>query len=367
MVTIKQAGIAGAIASVAALVGTVLPAQAAATPAWQQVESHHFGPAAGYSGYETEAAFARNNIWAFGGSDLGGGTGTLGFPVAVHFNGSTWTAATLPAGLTSDIIAVSAPAANDIWAVTHYGGWILHYDGSAWHVAKHLSSSSGGFDLQFTGITAFSTRNVWAFGGGGEGPGMGTWHFDGSTWRHETTTALGAGIVSATAVSASNMWGAGSVSSPGDTLEHFNGTSWSVVRNSALTGLGFVGLKAFSATNIWAVAVKESSTSATYRLLHYSGHWSSVSLPMGLSASSDVSSDGHGGLWLTVVATSASTPQFYELHWAPGNVWQKYAIHGYIGGSSPELIPGTTSAVVGGFLLGKTTGASATLWAYGSI
>ena len=366
MRTIKRAGIAGAIASAVVLAGTILPAQAA-TPGWRQVESHHFGPAKGYSGYETEAAFGKNNIWAFGGSDLGGGTGTPGVPVAVHWNGHVWAAATMPAGVTGAIGAVSAPAANDIWAITQYGGWILHYNGKSWTVAKHLPSTSGGMDLQFTGIQAFSTSNVWVFGGGGEGPGMGTWHYDGHTWRHETTAATGLGISFASAVSASNIWASGSDgNAPEDQLEHFNGHTWTAVHNSALTNLQFNGIAALSAANIWGIAPLESGSSTKTYLLHYSNHWSKVALPSGLVIGSSVSSDGHGGLWMTAATDTSTTPHWYALHSAPGNKWTKYAINGWVGGFTPVLIPGTTSAVLGGFVTAKT-GGSAVVWAYGSI
>jgi hypothetical protein len=49
----------------------------------------------------------------------------------VRWNGTGWQQATLPGGLTDEIIGASAPAANDVWAVSFLGGYLLHYHGKA--------------------------------------------------------------------------------------------------------------------------------------------------------------------------------------------------------------------------------------------
>jgi hypothetical protein len=362
MQTIKRAGIAGVIASAVALAGAILPAQAA-TPGWRQVDSHHYGAAVNYSSYVTVVATSSKNAWAFGGTDLSGGNGTTQQSVAVHWNGSTWSSGKLPAGVTSDIIAASAPAANDIWAVTFNGGWVLHYNGSTWQVAKRLPvARNDGLDLDTTDVLAFSAKNVWVFGGSGFGPGEGTWHYNGSTWTQSTGVAGDLGVASA--ASPSSIWALGGSGVPAaDALVYYDGHTWKSAVSSALNGFSLDSVTALpgKATDLWVGASSRSNAYQSY-LLHYGDHWSKVGVPWGLAIRSSVASDGHGGLWFSAGDKSS---QKYLVHWAPGNKWQRVVVNADLG--TPELIPGTSSLFDSGLLFGKTSGSSAVVWAYGSI
>jgi hypothetical protein len=64
--------------------------------------------------------FSSANVWAFGTRlDLGTSSEPTGTPYAAHFNGRTWTATKLPAGVTGGVItAASATSSRSIWAVT---------------------------------------------------------------------------------------------------------------------------------------------------------------------------------------------------------------------------------------------------------
>ena len=79
-------------------------------------------------------------------------------PVAALWDGSTLTSSVLPHGLTGFISEASAPAANDIWAASQYGRYVLRYDGHRWLVAAQWRRG------QITGLTAISGRDVWVFG-----------------------------------------------------------------------------------------------------------------------------------------------------------------------------------------------------------
>jgi hypothetical protein len=357
---IKRAlGITGAAASAALLAAVALPAQAATTPGWRQVFSHHYGVAANFSSYNTVIAPGAKNAWAFGGTDISGG-GRPTQSVAVHWNGSSWSGSKLPAGVTDAIIAASAPAANDIWAVTFHDGWILHYDGTSWKVAKHLTGTQNGLGLELTGVVAISAKNVWAFGGSGEGPGFGTWHFDGSTWKQWTGNAVD--IFFGSAVSAGNVWAIGGPTAPLSVIEHFNGQSWSPVSSPVLSGLEFRGVTALSASNVWVTANTSSSSFKSY-LAHFGNHWSKVLVPWGLQVfNGGVATDGGSGLWF---AAANQAGQRYAVHWLPGNKWQRFAISATISFDGvPARIPGSTSMLLSGFT-GATTGGSAVIWAYG--
>jgi hypothetical protein len=189
---------------------------------------------------------------------------------------------------------------------------------------------------------------------------VGTWHFDGTTWRHETTAALGAGLAGASAVSASNIWGTGQGATGPGQVGHFNGATWATVTNPVLSGLSFTTPAAFSASNVWLAAVGQAGNSPGY-LLHYSDHWSRVTIPWGVRAGwSGVASDGHGGLWFTAWD---SANHEYEVHWFPGNKWQRFAVGSTSTAWGLGVIPGTTSVVA----VGGGAGPSATVWVNGTL
>ncbi|MSP24015.1 MAG: hypothetical protein EXR75_02400 [Myxococcales bacterium] len=76
---------------------------------------------------------AADDVWAVGGA---GGTPTGGF--VWHFDGSAWSeAAGVPAELsaTATVFKVWGRAANDVWLVGT-GGLVLHYDGAAYEARK---------------------------------------------------------------------------------------------------------------------------------------------------------------------------------------------------------------------------------------
>jgi hypothetical protein len=79
------------------------------------------------------------------------------------------------------------------------GEAVLRWNGHRWSVAK---SWHVGGRVELTGVTALSPTDVWVFGSGGFAPGLGTWHYNGHTWKHITQGAA-VGITMASAVSSS--------------------------------------------------------------------------------------------------------------------------------------------------------------------
>ena len=159
------------------------------------VVSRHYGPPANASGYSVILLTGAKTAWAFGGTNPGGPSR----PVAGHWNGSTMTPSKLPAGLAGFISDASAPSARDIWATSQYGGYVLHWNGRRWHVARRWRYG------EITGLTAISVRNVWTFGTTASGArGTGTWHFDGTSWQPVSGPARR--IYRASAVSGHDIW-----------------------------------------------------------------------------------------------------------------------------------------------------------------
>jgi hypothetical protein len=272
----------------AALLVLALGAPALAAVGWRVVFSHHYGPAANYSAYTAVAAADAGDAWAFGSTNIAG-VPAPGTSVAERWDGTQWSRSSLPSGLHSEINAASVVSASSLRAVTQGGGDILHWNSSQWSVADQVPGSG----LLFTGITAVSDRDVWAFGCSVAGPGTGTWHFDGHTWTQVTGSAIG--LVSASAVSASNIWAIGTTATGpcGDLLTHYSGTSWQPVTATALNGLLFSSILALSRTNVWATAGNGDDGQA--QLVHFNGStWTSIKAPI------------QGSHWTTSPRTAAA-------------------------------------------------------------
>lgn len=349
----RAAAVLGGTLSLTALtLATGVPAQAA-SPGWVVVFTHHYGPAANNSGYLTVIAPGRNDAWAFGGTNLSGAT--AGAPVAEHWNGTAWSASALPAGLTSQVEAASADSATDIWAVTQFGGTILHWNGTAWSVARQLPGSG-----QLTGVTALSPTNVWVFGGGGFTGGLGTWHFNGTSWTQQTGNAVG--LEEASALSPSSIWAVGSTSSPANTIMHYNGTAWTRVTASALSGLQFSDIMALAPTNVWASANRQTNGFQAYLVHLTSSGWARISLPWQVSPGR-VASDGHGGLWETVRDAASRT---WAVHMTATGQLSRTLIGASVSLFRLAQIPGTTSLWGAGLMATTPSGSNATIWAFGT-
>jgi hypothetical protein len=236
----------GLAAAALALV-TWLPGAAAASTGWHVVFQAHYGAPALANGLFDVTASGRAGAWAVGGTDLS--NSTPGAPVAEQWNGTSWQTAALPSGLTGDLVAVSAPAPNDAWAVSQLTGYALHWNGTSWSVARTWPEHQ--LATQITDVTAFSPTNVWVFGGPGAFPGIGTWHLIGTTWHHVTGLATGVTFVSA--LSRSDMWAIGDNVAPEDILLHYSAGTWQQLSSPVLNGLNFTRILALSDTNVWVI------------------------------------------------------------------------------------------------------------------
>lgn len=332
-----------------------LTAQAATSTGWRVVFRQHVGKATVYNDLLRVAAPSKTSAWAVGGSDLSGST--AGAPLAEHWNGTKWQVSALPGGLAGTLDAVSAPAGNDVWAVSGLTGYVLHWNGTTWAVAKKWKEPTS-LPRELSGVTAFSAANVWVFGGPGANPGLGTWHFTGGKWAK--VTGLAGAITNASALSPTNIWALSSASSPGDIVIHFNGTSWTHIASPALSGLNFQGILALGAKNIWATGTLGQAA----KLLHFNGTtWQRITVPWKVYFSS-LAPDGAGGLWLS--AQSRSSNQTWAVHRSAAGAWTRQQLPPAAAGGLVAItrIPGTTSMWGAGLITG-TSGADATIWGRG--
>ncbi len=348
----RRVGAVLAAVTVAATVTAMgLPARAPSAAGWREVFVRHYGPSADVSGYTAVIAPSRHDAWAFGGTDLS----IVGSPVAVRWTGGHWRASQLPRGVDSTINAASAVSASDIWAVTFYGEDILHWNGLHWSVAKHLNGSG-----ELTGITAVSPRDVWAFGANGAIGGLGTWHFNGRTWKK--VTGNGGLISAASALSATSIWAISGTPLQSAIL-HYNGTRWRRLTATPLAGIAATGVLPMSPSNVW-VSGTTGNSHITSWLIHFGGRqWTRIKVPWPVAGLGHLIPDGQGGLWAAAESNSGSP---LDLHLSRSGRWSRIAAPAGadFGIEAQALIPGTTSLWAVGATR-ETTGTDAVIWGYG--
>jgi hypothetical protein len=175
-------------------------------------------------------------------------------------------------------------------------------------------------------VAAVSANDVWAVGSSGNqmsGAQTLIEHWNGTSWSVVTSpspASMNNELFSVSAASASSIWAVGvlanNTSTPIDQtlIEHWNGTSWSIVKspNPGSTNDHLNGVAAVSTSDVWAVGNGKTSSGKTL-IEHWNGtSWSVVASP----------SPGSGGDFRAVAAVSA------------GNVW---AVGYYLSNSSSIL------------------------------
>jgi hypothetical protein len=177
---------------------------------------------------------------------------------------------------TSDdrLLGIAATSASDIWAVGVSvsagvtSNLIEHWNGSAWSIVPSPNASASKNDLY--SVIALSSTNAYAVGDYEDISGRlhtSVLNWNGTAWAAGASPTVGAGtfddsLFSVSAASPTNIWAAGAVYSPtsngapSDTLvEHWDGTSWTVVPSQDGANGQFNELSAIiatSATNVWA-------------------------------------------------------------------------------------------------------------------
>jgi len=231
-----------------------------------------------------------------------------------------WSVVPSPNGSsTSNLSAVAAVSANDVWAVGSSGNQrsgaqtlIEHWNGSSWSVVT--SPNPGSIYNTLYGVTVISAANVWAVGYYVNTTGVTQTlieHWNGSIWSVVKSPSPATGnneLFSVSAASASSIWTVGFLTNntsqtPVDQtlIEHWNGSSWSVMKspNPGSSSDHLNGVAAVSTSDVWAVGNGKTSSGKTL-IEHWNGSsWSVVTSP----------SPGSGGDLRAVAAVSA------------GNVW----------------------------------------------
>ncbi len=204
--------------------------------------------------------------------------------------------ATPSLGVNASLLGVSASTASDAWAVgfsvlgRHQDSTLLeHWNGTAWSVDS--AAAVTGYAARLSSVVDLSPTNAWAVGEGATGPLLEQWN--GTTWSPvslpDADFTPGPGQ-SLSASSAADIWLVGT--SFNTTTEatiaealHFNGTAWSVVpmQQPGTNTPTISAVTDLSATNAWAVGEDIGATSAiggSTLIEHWNGStWSVVPSP----------------------------------------------------------------------------------------
>jgi hypothetical protein len=331
------------IAAVAGSVAfSVAPALASSTPVWSIAKTDSAGTA-----LNDVTATGPSDAWAVG-ADYINSSGLIS-PVVTWWNGHSWKAITLPAGIRKQSEAyatgVAATSAKDAWVevtvvpLTAGAGqlhYLLHWDGSAWN--REVTSTYA------VSLVAVNSKDYWGFYLGE------SWHFNGTTW---TESAMPDVVVSAVATGGS-VWALGS-SASGMQIRHLVAGKWQAAKLPDIklpTGesLGPESITADNAKDVWADAVIGNGASgAVYGvvLLHYNGQaWTRVSIPYTMHPLGDalLAPDGSGGVWLVVQPTNQKQYVYHDHsgHWTSILTPAAKDAVSYL--SSLAWIPGGTSA-----------------------
>lgn len=225
-------------------------------------------------------------------------------PLIEHWNGENWSVLPVPEPANSAysaLTAIAAISANDAWAIGSAfqasrmsAALIEHWDGSKWSIATDPAFQQGGM---LTAITAISANDIWVSGGvsavqGYTGapqnllaytlpratPTSYFLHWNGSQWQIVSNPGPAANVSSLSALSANNIWAAGSDSTGQAITEHWNGTNWTVIHNPAATPgqatsatVTFASILALAANDVWVAGeATDEQSNLSYQVVE---HW----------------------------------------------------------------------------------------------
>src|SRR5260370_27229926 len=254
------------------------------------------------------AAIAANNIWAVGEND----SSNMQEPLVEHWNGKAWSIIYSPnlAPSGNTLAVISVVTAKDIWAVgtttstssrSGYQPLIEHWNGTQWS-----TSSSPAISGRLFSVAAVGPNDAWAVGWVSNTNGIQTLteHWNGSAWSVVTSSGPGLAINrlnGVAAISSQDVWAVGedtNSSAPSaefnPLVEHWNGSSWSVVTSPLQGTSDFLnGIAAVSSRNIWVVGDYRSGIDPMgpyFTLIeHWNGSaWTLASSPSPGSIASDL-------------------------------------------------------------------------------
>lgn len=241
--------------------------------------------------------------WAVGNVTLGANPGQI----IEQWNGAKWSLfpnPTLPPNSQADLFAMASTSANDIWSVGNLvadglaSNLFEHWNGTSWTVTE-IPQPMNNFQ-SLSGASADATNDAWAVGSQDTFGATFAMHWNGTNWNDISTPNVGKGrnqLNAVLALAPNDVWAVG-FSTPDappqqsatlTLIEHFDGTSWTVVPSpnvgphSVNQSNRLLGLTANSPTDIWAFGSYFAADGSGHQmtlLLHWDGtSWSIAPSP----------------------------------------------------------------------------------------
>jgi len=266
--------------------------------------------------YDAVGASSSTDAWAVGFTEP---SKSDYYPDTVHWNGSSWTdvaavqCTTGGVNVSADLTGVADISPSDAFAigecVSHASQIVEHWNGTAWSLMTlpDPDPANPGMGQSLTGISADSATDVWAVGEHLVLTGNSTtpdryepWsaHWNGSTWTVVPMPAVPGTdlhliyqLRAVDAISPTNVWAvgdSGDLDGVGGTstttlIEHYNGTSWSVVPSPTTGTVPMLnGVSGAGSSSAWAVGYDTpagGTQSQTLTLNWNDSAWSIVSSP----------------------------------------------------------------------------------------
>ncbi len=335
------------------------------------------------------ASVSANDAWAVG---YGVTASNKNEQFIEHWDGKTWTITPNPTVSQGDstLSGVAAISGSDVWVVgsttaqnsagspSHTEPLVEHWDGASWKVVASAAvpaadPNSASFS-QLTGVTAISSKDVWAVGRNFDKPLIE--HWDGRTWKvvpDANPDSFQGTPTDISAASNNDVWAVGSGLDNGQRgcglensilVEHWNGSRWSSVPfakpPNASYNFSFNSIVAIAVNDAWLVGGYETLATKTHAFFapvieHWDGaRWSIVTSPTISTHTgfTDVAAVRGGPAWVVgqIELTNGAGPTVIE-RWN-GSQWAAMA--------SPS--PGTLSNE----LNGVTMISPKDVWAVGS-
>jgi hypothetical protein len=305
---------------IAAAIGTP---SALACGGWSVVTTPNPGP--GTNELLSAVAFSTSDAWSAG-MVWRGGAGT---PIVERWDGTAWRTRSSPSA--GQVWSVGGSSDTDLWLVGDR--FLDHWNGSTW-TAFSIPLPHGGASPNLHAVVAFSATNAWAVGFYSKSALRRTLvlHWNGTAWRVVSSPNAGRRLntylFDASAASAADIWAVGSYANKTGLertfIVHYNGTSWTKVPSPNLdpsTGQAvdneFVAVGTRSSTDAWAVG----RAGGNGLIERWTGAGWTTAYDPGLTGYySDVATASNGEVWVT----DASIAPGLILHW-DGSAWAKRA------------------------------------------
>jgi hypothetical protein len=239
----------------------------------------------------------------------------------------------------------AAPGSSDVWAVgvkattTSNDTLALHWNGTSWAAVATPNPSPECQDgdilwagQSLNGIAAASANDVWAVGGGCYGIEPLIEHWNGSSWTIVASPPLGVdggdtwGTLSdVAAISSGDVWAVGTQSAADyrGLVEHWGGSNWTVASDASPSGSYLTSVSATGPSDVWAVGGRDPNHNF---IEHWNGaSWSVVASPQPTRGSSldSVTAISPTNAWAVGSKTASTGAEVtFTLHWN-GKAWSE--------------------------------------------